>query len=178
MANEETADELLAAVARQDRAAFRALYAATSGKLFAVALRILRDRERAQDALQETYVEIWNQAASFDPARGSASAWLAVIARNRAIDLIRREDRNPAARADADVGGLALLASPERASAELMSLLTCLSELDPEPRQMVLLAYLEGRSRNELSARFARPVNTVKTLLRRGLESLRRCLDA
>lgn len=178
MADEEDADALLAAVARRDRAAFRALYSGTSGKLFAVALRILRDRGRAEDALQETYVEVWRQAGNFDPARGSAGAWLAVIARNRAIDLLRREGRAPAARDDVDVDSLAPLGNPGRgSSAELMTLIACLDRLDREPRLMVLLAYLEGRTRDELAARFERPVNTVKTLLRRGLESLRACLD-
>lgn len=170
-------EDAVGKVARGDRAAFRSLYAATSGELFALALRILQDRAAAEDALQDAFVDVWRQAAAFDPARGPAMAWLTVIVRNRAIDALRRDGRNPAARNAVDLDSLAPLASPEGAgSVEMLALLRCLAGLEPEVQKMILQAYLEGRSRDELAESFERPVNTVKTWLRRGLQSLRVCL--
>ena len=171
-------EELIARVAGQDRAAFRALYAATSGRLFGLALRILQDRSAAEDALQEAFVDVWRRAAGFDRARGSAFVWLAAIVRNRAIDALRRDGRNPIARSPTDLDAIAPLQAPEKAgSIELMALVRCLGELDPDVQRMILMAYLEGRTREELAERFDRPVNTIKTWLRRGLQSLRRCLE-
>src|SRR3990170_7332911 len=89
---QQTADlvVLLARVAKQDRSAFSALYAATSAKLYGVVWRILPSKDRAEDVLQDVYVRIWNRAASFDPAKASPITWMATIARNRAIDEVRR----------------------------------------------------------------------------------------
>jgi len=81
---------LLARVAERDRNAFSALYAATSAKLYGVVWRILPSKDRAEDVLQDVYVKIWNRAASFDPAKASPITWMATIARNRAIDEVRR----------------------------------------------------------------------------------------
>lgn len=171
-------EDAVGKVARQDRAAFQALYAATSGKLFALALRMLQDRAAAEDAVQDAFVEVWRQAAAFDRARGPAMAWMTVIVRNRAIDALRRDGRNPAARNAVDLDSLAPLAGAEGAgSVELLTLARCLGGLEPEVQKMILLAYLEGRSRDELAESFDRPVNTVKTWLRRGLQSLRTCLE-
>lgn len=179
--NDRTALEpLLAAAAAGDRAAFRALYEAFAPKLFGVVLRICRDRPMAEDAVQETFVEIWRKASAFDPARGSAGAWMATIARNRAIDLVRRRGRAPGWDAGDPDEAFALLADPRQRAdggAEAMTLAACLGRLAETPRRMLLLAYVEGLSREELSARFDAPVNTVKTWLRRGLIALRACLD-
>lgn len=170
-------DELIVRVAGGDRNAFRALYGATCRKLFALALRIMQDRAAAEDILQEAFVDIWRQAAAFDPDRGSVMPWLTVIVRNRAIDALRRDGRNPAARNPIDLDALAPLAAPGATdSTDLIALARCLDQLEPDAQRMILMAYLEGRSREELAAHFDRPVNTVKTWLRRGLQSLRACL--
>lgn len=172
-------EELVGRVAAQDRDAFRAFYSATAGKLFGLALRMLRDRAAAEDAVQDAFVDIWRQAASFDPARGAAFAWAAVIVRHRAIDALRRDGRNPAARNPVEIDEIAPLVAPGGAgTVELMALMRCLGELEPEVQKMILLAYLEGHSREELAESFERPVNTVKTWLRRGLQALRGCLEA
>ena len=174
--------DLLTAVAKRDRAAFRALYAAQSAKLFAIVLRICRDRAIAEDALQDAFVEVWRKAESFDPARGKAAAWMATIARNRAIDQIRRRGRGPTigTGGDEDQDALAAipdLSQPKDGGAEMIALAQCLDRMEPRDKEMVLLAYYEGYSREDLSARYDAPVNTIKTWLRRGLIALRGCLE-
>jgi RNA polymerase sigma-70 factor (ECF subfamily) len=175
---ESSPEDLLAQVARQDRRAYRALYDATSAKLFGVTLRICRERSLAEEAFQEAFIGIWRTAADFDPARGSALAWMAGVARNRALDLLRKRGRS-----DTPIEGDALEkllseAAVQRAGqADLDALLQCLERLEETPRRAVVLAYCEGRTRDELAAHFAAPANTVKTWLRRALLSLRSCLE-
>ncbi|MGB0926251.1 MAG: sigma-70 family RNA polymerase sigma factor [Pikeienuella sp.] len=174
--------DLLRATAKADRAAFRALYLAASAKLFGVALRICGDRSLAEDALQDAFVEIWRKASGFDAERGKAEAWMAVITRNRAIDLVRKRGRGPTfgtGGADEEEWMTALPdpTAPTDGGAEMIALQECLNRLEDQQRDMVLLAYYKGFSREELAARFDAPVNTVKTWLRRGLASLKTCLD-
>jgi RNA polymerase sigma-70 factor (ECF subfamily) len=172
---------LLAAVANGDETAFEKLYAATSAKLYGVVLRILRRPELADEVMQETYLKIWNGAAQFDASRASPITWMVAIARNRAIDLVRKkadvsvEDMPDALELAADVPDP--LAARER-SEDVRRLLDCLGRLDPEQRQLVLLAYYDGLSRELLAARFKRPVNTIKTWLRRSLLTVRECLES
>lgn len=172
---------LLAAVAAADRDAFRALYDRAAPKLFGIALRICKDRELAEDALQDAFVEIWRRAGRFDPARGGADAWMAVIARNRAIDALRRRGAQPggAAGPETDERLLALAdpASPADGGAEYLALVQCLGRLEDREREAVLLAYYAGATRDELAGRYDAPVPTVKTWLRRALAALRACLD-
>ena len=170
--------DLLAQTARQDRAAFAELYAATRAKLFGVARRILIRSDLAEEALQETYVRIWSHASRYDSGAASAMTWMIAIARNQAIDLRRRANERIAASAVAleDVTLVAPQVSADD-SADLRSLRECLGALAENGRDMVLLAYHQGYSREELSRRFNRPVATVKTILRRSLAALKECLD-
>ena len=170
--------DLLAQTARQDRAAFAELYAATRAKLFGVTRRILIRGDLAEEALQETYVRIWSHASRYDSGAASAMTWMIAIARNQAIDLRRRANERVAASAVAleDVTLVAPQASADD-SADLRSLRECLGALAENGRDMVLLAYHQGYSREELSRRFNRPVATVKTILRRSLAALKECLD-
>lgn len=177
--SKELAD-LLAASAQGDRDAFARLYEATSAKLHGIALRILRRSDLAEEAVQDAYVRIWRRAADFDPARASAIAWMAAIARNRALDVARLKRETPLDEAP-DQGDVALDAPDPEAQAELSDelrrLSACLDQLDEDRRVAVLLAYRSGWSREELAARYRRPVATIKTWLRRSLMSLRRCLE-
>ena len=172
---------LLAAVAKGDEPAFEKLYAATSAKLYGVVLRILRRPELADEVMQEAYLKIWNGAAQFDASLASPITWMVAIARNRAIDLVRKktdvsvEDMPDAPELAADVPDP--LAVRER-SEDARRLLDCLGRLEPEQRQLVLLAYYDGLSREQLAARFKRPVNTIKTWLRRSLLAVRECLGS
>ena len=171
--------DLLTRISARDAAAFAALYKQTSAKLYGVVARILTRGDVASDVLQEIYVRIWEKAGEFDPAKGSPLAWMATIARNRALDEVRRvrplslEDQpegfEPAAE---DVDPLAT----RQRSEGLTALVDCLKALDDEKRAVVLLAYYRGLSREALAKRFGRPVPTIKTWLHRSLAQLRDCL--
>lgn len=172
---------LLVAIADGDRAAFRRLYEATAPKLFGVVLRIIRTRAEAEDVLQDVYLKIWTKAGSYDAHAGSALGWMASVARNRAIDVVR--SKAPVARAESDDGSdwLERVPDPRDAMAELAdgdALRHCLQTLEGQARDLLVLAYCEGYSREELAARAGRPVNTIKTWLHRGLATLKSCLDA
>jgi RNA polymerase sigma-70 factor, ECF subfamily len=171
-------EQLLRRTARRDRAAFAALYTQTAAKLFGIALRIMRQRDLAEEVLQESFVAVWQRAEDYDPARGSAMGWLVTIVRHCAIDQLRRSNARPESRSAPEEALLALV-SPDSADsrAELRALQRCLGELDEAPRHAVLLAYCYGLSRDELAARLAVPVGTVKSWLRRSLERLKRCLE-
>ena len=172
---------LLKRVARKDRAAFAEVYKATSAKLYGVALRILKRRDIADEVLQEVYVRIWERAGDFNPDRASPISWMATIARNRALDEVRR--KRPVAIEDhPEVQNLAsddesVLAAIMR-SEDGRRLADCLTRLEPHRRHMVVLAYCEGLSRDELAAKYGQPVNTIKTWLRRSLASLKGCLGS
>jgi len=130
-----TAEDLLRRVARQDRAAYRALYDATSAKLFGVALRICRERSLAEEAFQEASIGIWRTAADFDPARGSALAWMAGVTRNRALDLLRKRGRGDTPFEEDALERLMNEATALRAGqADLDALLQCLERLEETPR--------------------------------------------
>ena len=164
-----------------DRDAFERLYVRTSPKLFGVICRICSNRELAKEVLQESYVTIWQKAGIYDPELGSPIAWMARIARNRAIDLRRLRTERMSELSDPiedyDEASPANPAGEAEQNEELRRLEACLGGLSPERRQMILLAYYSGWSREELAEKFARPVNTVKTVLRRSLALLRECLD-
>lgn len=171
--------DLLRRVAARDEAAFAALYRATSAKLFGVVSRILPAKDAASEVLQESFVRIWERAGDFDSARGSPLAWMATIARNRALDEVRRV--RPASLEDLPEGfepageEVDPLASRER-SESLTALLACLEKLDADRRAVLMLAYYRGASREALAQRFGRPAATIKTWLRRSLAQLRDCL--
>ncbi|MES2497881.1 MAG: sigma-70 family RNA polymerase sigma factor [Pseudomonadota bacterium] len=172
----EDLPDLLLAVAQGDRAAFARFYQRTSAKLFGIVLRILPERSFAEDAMQEAYAKIWRNAAGYDAQRGSPITWAATIARNVAIDLRRRE--RPAGRTRVEDFDFNALSDPSGASAEqLAALRICLDRLDPEQRALILAAYLNGESREELSERLGHPTGTIKSWLHRGLARLKGCLD-
>jgi RNA polymerase sigma-70 factor (ECF subfamily) len=171
---------LLAAVAKRDAAAFERLYEATRAKLYGVLVRILGRPEIADEVMQETYLKIWNMADRFDPTVASPITWMVAIARNRAIDIVRKkgevsfEDEPEALEVAADTP--APLARREMTE-ELKRLLSCLGRLDPEKQRIVLLAYYSGWSREQLAKKLDIPVNTIKTWLRRSLIEIRECLE-
>jgi len=170
---------LIAAVAKGDEPAFERLYAATRAKLFGVVLRILRRQDLAEEVIQETYVRIWNSAGRFNPAVASPITWMASIARNRAIDVVRKRTE---ASIEEEPSAMEVAAeSPDplarrEMTEELKRLLECIGRLEPERQKLVLLAYYNGWSREQLAAKFETPVNTVKTWLRRSMMDIRECL--
>jgi len=169
--------DLLAAIADGDRVAFTRFYERTSAKLFGVVLRILPERSVAEDAMQDAYAKIWRNAAGYDARRGSPITWAATIARNVAIDLRRREHPRGRIR-DEDFDFDAMSDPAGGVSAEDMAALrACLDRLDPEQRALILAAYLNGESREELAERLGHPTGTIKSWLHRGLARLKGCLD-
>lgn len=173
-------EALLSDTAAGGREAFRSLYGATSSKLYAIVLRICREPGLAQDALQETYLKVWTRAERFRAEEGNPNSWLAAIARNTAIDAVRR-------RTDVALGmdeeGKSVIESMAMAAegadiVDVHALRHCLSGLDERQRDCVVLAYCWGSSREELAEKFDKPVGTIKTWLHRGLASLKACLGA
>ena len=170
---------LLAAVARGDEAAFERLYTATRAKLYGVVLRILRRQDLAEEVVQETYVKVWHSAAQFNPAVSSPITWMAAIARNRAIDLVRKRGELSLEEVPDAMEVAAETPDPlarREMSEELKRLLECVGQLEPDRQKLVLLAYYNGWSREQLAAKFGAPVNTVKTWLRRSMMDIRACL--
>ncbi len=169
---------LLAAVGEGDRTAFATLYARTSAKLYGTILRILPEGGRAEDALQDVYARIWHIASTYDVARGRPITWLATIARNRALDILRKDRSGGRARlVDVDPEMLAAIPDEHVDVGASAALAQCLDTLDPVHRECILLAYLHGASREELGARFEKPTGTIKSWLSRGLLSLKGCLS-
>jgi RNA polymerase sigma-70 factor (ECF subfamily) len=173
--------ELVAALERTalgDKAAFELVYKATSLKLYGIVTRILKRRDLADEVLQEVYLRVWQRARDFDPASGSPITWMAAIARNLALDEVRRKT---AGSLD-DFPEILQLpsgddpAAEQERSEELRRLYACIDRLEADRKELLLLAYHEGMSRKELSDRLGRPVATVKTWLRRSLAQLKDCL--
>ena len=167
-----------------DVSALESLYDRHSTRVLAICLRILRDRDRAEEVMQDTFWQLWQRPDRFDPVRGRLSTFLAQIARSRSLDRLRAErsrtDRVEAARLEIEVHGDeadleapdARLALTERGE----QVRAALAQLDVDQREIVGLTYFEGLSRAEAAERLALPIGTVKTRLRRGLERLRRAL--
>jgi len=183
---------LLAQVSLGDRAAFRTLYRHTSAHLLGVVLRIQRDRAQAEDVLQEVYVNVWRAAQSFDGRLSQPLTWLTSIARNRAIDALRRHRTEPAtvsstvagAGADDDHDMLQNFASDAPGPTDLLeqaadarALRQCLGALSGEQQQCVALAFYQGLSHAEVAAHLRQPLGSVKSWVRRGLMALKSCLD-
>ncbi|WP_026480977.1 sigma-70 family RNA polymerase sigma factor [Ahrensia sp. 13_GOM-1096m] len=170
---------LISQCALRNRASFTQLYSLTSAKLFGVVLRILNNRAEAEDALQEIYVKIWNNADKFAVNQYSPMSWLVVVARNHAIDVIRA--RKPIAIDIDDAFDVSDDSkTPEQEAintSEGKRIDSCLQELDEQKALAVRGAYVEGYSYDELAERFSVPINTMRTWLRRSLISLRECLE-
>ena len=190
----ERSRELAALLARAglgDRAAFATLYERTSAHLLAVVLRINRDRAQAEDILQEVYVNVWRAAQGFDAAQSQPLTWLTSIARNRAIDSLRRQQTQPRVQtlhasdddedpdvydtvADDAAGPLELLSQASDARA----LSNCMQGLSAQQRQSVALAFFDGLSHGEVAEKLKQPLGTVKSWVRRALLSLKGCLES
>jgi RNA polymerase sigma-70 factor, ECF subfamily len=179
LSNEPISNEtLLLRVGGGDRAAFRDLYAATAPRLFAICAALLRERARAEEALQEAFIRVWERAKSFEPDKGTALAWMAVVTRRVALNELRRRDNAQKSLDDAD-DALPEIAGdlPEQDPIGKGRLLNCLEKLGPDKRRFVLLAYVQGYSHAELARRFEQPLGTMKSTLFRALADLRRCMS-
>jgi len=171
---------LLLAVSREDRQAFQQLYDRISGRMFGLCLKLASQRELAEEAVQDTFVQIWHHAGEYHRERGAPLSWMLTIARYRTLDLMRsRKTRQTSGDAGldrvADERGGPLDESLRSAgSAELRG---CLDELSGTQRDSILLSYYRGFTHDELSEALSSPVGTVKSWIRRGLMALKRCLE-
>ncbi len=164
-----------------ERAALGEVYRATHAKLFGIALRILGDRSDAEDAVQDVYVDLWHKAKRYEPGRASPISWLAVFARNRAIDRLRR--RKSAGTA-APVEAAEALPAPESLAEDQMvdaerqaRIHACLAALQDAQGQAIRSAFLEGQTYASLAERHGVPLGTMKSRIRRGLAALKACLE-
>lgn len=174
---EATCRELLARIAGRDEAALAALYDAALGKVYGLALRIVRQAEAAEEVAEDTFWQVWNEASRFDPQRGRALTWMLTICRSRALDHLRRRDEaepfeDPEAlRSEAladDDDPSRLLDAFERASAVRAAVET----LNPTQRQMVALAFFRGLTHQEIADACRMPLGTVKTHLHKACRQL------
>lgn len=164
--------------------ALRELYDQTAKRLYGVALRVLNNREWAEDALQDAYLNIWRIAGDYRSVLSPPMAWMGVIVRSRSLDFLRRRnsERVDAAlelddfMSDTLASNAADPIDAAQASQQAMALHQCLSRLENKQREVVSLAYMRDLSHNELAVQLKLPLGTVKTWIRRGLEQLRQCM--
>jgi RNA polymerase sigma-70 factor, ECF subfamily len=168
-------------VAGGDHAALTALYDATSRIVFGLALRILADRDLAEDVVVEVYMQAWRGAAGYDPGRGTPSSWLLTLTRSRAIDLLRARTREHATDPLEAAGNIrSATPDPEEATADAerhREVRSALTSLSAEQREAIELAYFAGLSHTEIALRLGQPLGTVKTRIRLGMLRLRELLD-
>lgn len=171
---------LLTQVAGGDRNALAELYTRTAPQLLGLVQRMLHKRDVAEEILHDAYLRIWHNAATFSAQRGSAMSWMVAIARNAALDRLRRQRREVPLDAlpdyDAPTDDADGPAAAAIATAEGRALADCLEQLEAEQRNCLLLAYYHGLTHEELAQRLGRPMGTVKSWIRRSLLRLRQCL--
>lgn len=180
MSTPEQLGRHLQQIALGDREAFKQLYLATSDKLFSVSLHILRREDWAEEALQDAFIKVWHSASDYSIQRGSVMSWLISMVRYRSIDMLRNKGNQT-------LGSDALPDLPSGESDHLdiklgnsenaAQLERCLDELQSSTRQSIQLAFIYGLSHHEVSAYLSEALGTVKSWIRRGLESLKGCLQ-
>lgn len=176
--------DLIDRIALRDEAALKALYDLTSGKLYGLSLRVLQRKEWAEDALQESFLQVWRTAPDYRASLSPPMAWLGLIVRSRSLDLLRRRkadrehlsDEIDEAMADTLAGDSPNPMDTSLASQQAWALHQCLGRLENRQREVVSLAYLRDLSHGELATQLSLPLGTVKTWIRRGLDQLRQCM--
>jgi RNA polymerase sigma-70 factor (ECF subfamily) len=173
-------DALLRRVAHRDSAAFADLYDATRSRVYGMVCRVLRDRGYSEETTQDVYLQVWRTAESYDPASGSALAWLLTLAHRRAVDRVRaeqaasqRDSRYGAATVERDTDNVtdAVISGEER-----RRVTACLEGLPDTQRECIELAYYQGMTYVQVSERLSANLATVKSRMRDGLRGLRNCL--
>jgi RNA polymerase sigma-70 factor (ECF subfamily) len=177
-------NRLLYRSGRGDERAFRALYDAAAPRIMAIALRLLNDHHQAEDVVQQTMIAAWNSASDYDPDRAQAVTWLTSIARYRALDLLRKTGRQLSILNRDKETVLSVLGhdEPFRTSDPIPSqtvrrLERCLGEISRDQAGCIQLAFLDGLTFAEIAAQLERSIGTVKSWVRRGLQTLRECVE-
>lgn len=169
----------LAACARGEREALRALYDEEASRLIGIATRIVRRRELAEEVVHDAFIAIWKRAGSYDPALGSARGWIYTVVRNRALNVVRdgaREDLTDVETLAPELAIDALISDAVERLATDSRLRACLERLDPQRRESVLMSYVAGYSHGEIAGRLGVPLGTVKSWVKRGLAALKDCM--
>ena len=173
---------LLAEAGLGNRSAFADLYEATKSKLFAVSLRIVRERHIAEEVLQDSFVNIWNNATKYAVAQSAPMTWMTAIVRNRSLDIVRR----PFLEIQDEEDFYAINMEDERPGPDVqlaarrdeVKIKRCMKGLDGEQQQTIALAFFQGLSHSEVASHLGKPLGTVKTHIRRGLLKLKGCLES
>ncbi|MGA9353926.1 MAG: sigma-70 family RNA polymerase sigma factor [Terriglobales bacterium] len=168
---------LVTAIRTGDQGAMAALYDRYSSIVYSVALRVLQDTAAAEDVLQDIFMQLWRNPGAFDASRGNMAAWLAVIARHRAIDALRR--RKP----EEDFENVIVSVEPDLASdadrsRAMAKVREAFDSMAPPQRSALEMAYFEGLTHAEIAQKTGEPLGTIKTRIRTGLLSLRKVLAA
>lgn len=178
--SQPTDEELLLRVAAKDESSLAALHERYRGLAFALAYRVVHDRARAEDVVQDAFLAVWRKAGSYRPGRGSARTWLSTVVRNRAIDIVRAS-RERAVQEDEEI----LLSIRDHAPSVFDQVATAidgemtramLRELPNEQRQAITLAFFAGLSHSEIAERTGLPLGTVKSRVRLGVQRMRQSL--
>ncbi len=185
MLDEAPLTRLLSACADGRQEALKELYDQASPKLLTSALYLLRDRGLAEEALQETFVHIWYKAADYAVEKGHPFAWMVTILRNRCLDILRREGRHQNKMKAVEADPLQTLDTRDVLHEEwgsldpfeLRLLQECLQQLQQEQRKSLLMAYYYGFSHSEMVEKLQRPLGTVKSWIRRAMQSVRECMQ-
>jgi len=173
-------DALLRRVAHKDSAAFAELYDATRSRVYGMVCRVLRDRGYSEETTQEVYLQVWRTAESYDPASGSALAWLLTLAHRRAVDRVRAEQS--ASQRDSRYGASTVERESDSVTDAVLAgedrrrVTTCLDGLTDIQRECIELAYYQGLTYLQVSERLSANLATVKSRMRDGLRGLRNCL--
>jgi len=167
---------LVSAIRSGDQGAMAELYDRYSGMVYAVALRVLSDTGAAEDVLQEVFMQLWRNPGLFDAARGNLAPWLAVIARNRAIDMLRKR------RPETDIEDVVVSVQPDLAADAdrgivMTKVRSVLSGMGTSQRMALEMAYFEGLSHSEIAAKTGEALGTIKTRIRTGLLALRKAFE-
>ena len=169
-------DALVYRIQKQEHIALELLYDESAPRVYAILFRVLKSPSESEDALQDVFIKVWQQANKFQ-GKGSAWGWICVLARHLALDRLRQLQRAPNHSADA-LSDEELFAQIDQ-SQQLTDrhwLGQCLKKVKPQTRQAILLSYIEGYSHGEISLRLNTPLGTVKAWIRRGMEELKQCL--
>lgn len=176
---------LMSRIALRDRVAFERLYRATCAHLLSVAFRILNNRDRAEEVLQEAFMNVWHSAGGYNPVMATPMTWLINIVRNKAIDALRSGKTERGTTVALDEEALAVAADdsqePQRLLADSLAkarIDTCMAALTPSQRQALALAYYRGMVHTDIAAALGAPLGTAKAWVRRGLDKLKECLQS
>lgn len=173
-------EKLLQGCAAGDSKAFEDLYTATSPQLFAIVLRILKSKAAAEEVIQDTYLKIWQRASDYLPEIAKPMTWMVSIARNRAVDVLRKGGREFSAEDLQIPEPVADDPGPARETSlgqDMQTLQDCMDKLSNEQHDTISLAYLEGLTYPQIAKRLAAPLNTIKSWVRRGTVALKKCME-